>query len=129
MGSELMTGGLNAGKNPLSRISIAALDDMGYEVDYSTADPFTSDDLDRDCLCRRRTLLDMMHGETHALGLRTASGVETRRRISDSAYNTAILYGQKLLAARDSLFIPSRVVSVLVEDNGSIFGVVVRAED
>ena len=31
-GNELMTGFLNAGRNPLSRLTIAALQDMGYEV-------------------------------------------------------------------------------------------------
>lgn len=142
MGSELMTGYLDPVKNPLSRISIAALEDMGYLVDYTTADPFTSDDVDSNCLCRRRTLMDMMHGETHALGLRV-SRAQSRRRISDDAYNVALTYGLQQLASRASLDasestsgafredanLDSRVISVMVEDNGSIFGVVVRADD
>ena len=40
-GNELMTGFLNAGTNPISRMTIGSLEDMGYEVDYSTADPYT----------------------------------------------------------------------------------------
>ncbi len=39
-GSELMTGFLNEGRNPLSRLTIAALEDMGYEVDLAAADAF-----------------------------------------------------------------------------------------
>ncbi len=39
-GNELMTGFLNEGPNPLSRLTIAALEDMGYEVSYASADPF-----------------------------------------------------------------------------------------
>lgn len=39
-GNELMTGFLNAGDNPLSRMTIAALEDMGYEVNYDAADAF-----------------------------------------------------------------------------------------
>ncbi len=39
-GNELMTGFLNNGLNPLSRVTIAALQDMGYEVSYAAADPF-----------------------------------------------------------------------------------------
>jgi hypothetical protein len=141
MRSELMTGYLDPTKNPLSRITIAALEDIGYLVDYTTADPYSRNDVDPSCLCRRRTLMDMMHGETHVLGLR-ASGAQSRRRISEDAYNIALKYGLLQLAERASLDastssdalrddanLDSRVISVMVEDNGSIFGVVVRAED
>jgi subtilisin-like proprotein convertase family protein len=37
---ELMTGFLNPGVNPISRLTIAALEDLGYEVDYGAADPY-----------------------------------------------------------------------------------------
>uniref|UniRef100_A0AAN0NKG4 Uncharacterized protein n=1 Tax=Yoonia rhodophyticola TaxID=3137370 RepID=A0AAN0NKG4_9RHOB len=39
-GDELLTGFLSGQDRPLSRMSIAAFEDLGYEVDYSTADPF-----------------------------------------------------------------------------------------
>ncbi len=39
-GNELMTGFLDGGINPLSRVTIAALEDMGYEVNYDAADEF-----------------------------------------------------------------------------------------
>ncbi|MFC4427451.1 leishmanolysin-related zinc metalloendopeptidase [Deinococcus navajonensis] len=40
--TELMTGYLNSGvKNPLSRISIGSLQDMGYAVNYAAADAYT----------------------------------------------------------------------------------------
>ena len=39
--NELMTGFLNAGINPLSLLTIASLEDMGYEVDRSAADAFS----------------------------------------------------------------------------------------
>jgi len=39
-GHELLTGFLDVGFNPLSRVSIAALEDMGYAVDYDAADPY-----------------------------------------------------------------------------------------
>ncbi|MEQ9397905.1 MAG: Ig-like domain-containing protein [Longimicrobiales bacterium] len=42
MGRELMTGFLNSGvKNPLSAISIAALQDMGYVVDVNRGETYT----------------------------------------------------------------------------------------
>ncbi len=39
-GNELMTGFLNDGPNPLSRLTIAAFADMGYAVSYASADPY-----------------------------------------------------------------------------------------
>ncbi len=37
---ELMTGFLNSGTNPLSRLSIASLEDLGYIVNYAPADMY-----------------------------------------------------------------------------------------
>jgi subtilisin-like proprotein convertase family protein len=39
-GNELMTGFLDTGVNPISRLTVAALEDMGYAVDYAAADPY-----------------------------------------------------------------------------------------
>lgn len=39
--NELMTGYINAGTNPMSRLSIAAMQDLGYAVDLGQADAFT----------------------------------------------------------------------------------------
>lgn len=39
-GNELMTGFLDGGINPLSRVTVGALEDMGYEVNYGAADEF-----------------------------------------------------------------------------------------
>ena len=38
---EIMTGFLSAGPNPLSVVTIASLEDLGYTVDRDQADPFT----------------------------------------------------------------------------------------
>lgn len=40
-GREIMTGYLNSGENYLSAITIGAMEDLGYVVDYSVADPYT----------------------------------------------------------------------------------------
>jgi Leishmanolysin len=37
---ELMTSFLNAGANPLSRLTIASMEDLGYTVSYNTAEAF-----------------------------------------------------------------------------------------
>ncbi|NES83809.1 MAG: peptidase [Moorea sp. SIO2B7] len=39
-GNELMTGFLNPGSNPLSRVTIGSLEDLGYAVNYNAADEF-----------------------------------------------------------------------------------------
>lgn len=41
LGNELMTGFLNRGSNPLSRISVGSLADMGYVVSIAAADGFS----------------------------------------------------------------------------------------
>jgi len=40
-GNELMTGYLNAGSQPMSRMTIAALADLGYGVNLAAADPYS----------------------------------------------------------------------------------------
>ena len=40
-GNELMTGYLNQGTNPLSRVTIGSLGDLGYAVDLNAADPYS----------------------------------------------------------------------------------------
>jgi len=41
MGRELMTGYISLTSNPLSTITIASLQDLGYTVSYANADPYT----------------------------------------------------------------------------------------
>ncbi|NBV46459.1 MAG: hypothetical protein EBR86_12695, partial [Planctomycetia bacterium] len=40
-GNELMTGFINSGVNPLSRVTIGAFEDLGYTVSYAAADSYT----------------------------------------------------------------------------------------
>lgn len=39
--NELMTGYLNRGVNPLSKVTVGALQDLGYSVNYAAADAYT----------------------------------------------------------------------------------------
>lgn len=39
-GDELLTGFLSGANRPLSRMSIASFEDIGYDVDYTAADPY-----------------------------------------------------------------------------------------
>lgn len=47
---ELMTG-FSTGTLPLSRITVASLEDMGYLVDYDAADPYTAANMSPSCVC------------------------------------------------------------------------------
>jgi hypothetical protein len=39
-GNELMTGLLDTGANPISRVTVASLEDLGYQVDLAAADAY-----------------------------------------------------------------------------------------
>jgi hypothetical protein len=41
--NELMTGFVDAGQNPLSRITVASLGDLGYSINPSASDPYSLD--------------------------------------------------------------------------------------
>jgi hypothetical protein len=145
MRDELMTGFLTTGtKGIMSRITIGTLEDLGYTVDYSRAEPYSRANLGSGCTCRR-TLLDMFNGETVALGLRSGSPASPRRRLSDEAHAMAMETGRSILRQRAQSFLKSKsskasaqpsnytyvgdkVVSVLVQDEGEVYGVVVRMD-
>jgi Leishmanolysin len=101
MQSELMTGALTGVLHPLSRISIATLDDLGYTVDYSSSERYGRDDVLSTCLCNRRSLTDMSsHGNAHQLGRSLES--TQRRSLSDDGYRQAVNYGQAILQERQA---------------------------
>jgi Leishmanolysin len=145
---ELMTGVLVRGSSPmLSRITIGSLQDLGFQVDYSKADSYTKANLGLGCTCaRRRSLTEMSHGETlHLSGLRhgtSGNNGKVKRKISASAHQSAMEFGQALLAERaavhdanrrtqeetasGAIYVGHKVVSVLVYDQDDVYGVVVH---
>lgn len=148
LGDELMTGVTGARTQILSKITIASLQDLGYQVDYSKADPFVFSDIASICTCRPpppRTLMDMIQGETRQMGLGSSGRSRERpRRLSDAARAAAMAYGRKVLdeqsmsiskgiAKRQSTatvtYVGDQVVSVFMQDGDGIFDVVVRKGD
>jgi hypothetical protein len=61
--NELMSGFIAARNNPLSRLTVASLQDMGYEVDLSKAEPYALPDLRAVAAAGETTT----HDEPHAL--------------------------------------------------------------
>ena len=89
LGDELMTGFLSGPFQPLSPITLAGLEDLGFPVDYSKADSFSSKDVSDSCKCDGRKL----RGETRAL-------TSTRRRLSDEGQLAAERFGKLILGMR-----------------------------
>jgi Leishmanolysin len=145
---ELMTGVLRRGSSPmLSRITIGSLQDLGYKVNYNKADKYTKANLGPGCTCpstRRTRRRFLAHGDTMHLGqVRPSSDHNqgARRKISASAHQMAMEYGQSLLAKRaaahqadrhaqegtsEAVYVGHKVVSVLVYDEDDVYGVLVH---
>lgn len=145
---ELLTGFLNASAavSPLSRITIASLDDIGYTVDYSTAEPYGAENLAPWCICNQ-TQNPSMRG-MHQID---SSPIHRKlRRLSNEARQTAVNYGLSVLSQQSKsyaisqsrafnedggenddglVFVGDQVVSVFMQDvDGSVFDVVVRKD-
>jgi hypothetical protein len=155
LGDELMTGYLG-GRTQLSRLTIAGLEDLGYEVNYANSDYLGADDINPKCMCKtRRELIDelpqqqqspqqqprkLRHGDVTLLH-HTPS--EHRRKLSDAGHLEALTTGREILAklhqqfgggaavsnSTDLEFAADRVVSVLMIEGHEIYGVLVEAGD
>ena len=137
--TELMTGELDFGVNPLSRMTIGNLDDMGYQVSYETADQFTVADLnaaDPECVCNRRLvvelddLLDKSGGDRR----RQRRRLEPKDPLSEENYQYALEAGYKLLeeapkweerAFGNARYIGNKIVSIIMIQNDRLYGVMV----
>lgn len=132
--TELMTSAAN-GNLPVSRITIAGLDDLGYEVNYNEADPYTSSDMSPQCLCNNR-LRRQLSNTTRAYSL---DGMPTNRRLSGEGYSIAMSYGKQVLAQnRDSMSlfqdpnatdIGDQITFVLYLEQDVVHRIMVTADD
>jgi Leishmanolysin len=145
MRTELMTSSVGkSGSSPLSRITVGTLHDMGYEVDYSKADPFSKSDLAALCKCagrrmrnKERNLMDMKHGEVFLVASvsRNQASSSTLERLCDTAKAMAIETGLKYFQTKaktsevddpEITYVAHKVASVLILEKGKIFSVLVR---
>jgi hypothetical protein len=142
LNAELMTPSVEGAgvAEPLSRITIASLADLGYIVDYSTADSFGRANLVPGCACTTSRSLagEVVHGESHQIIGLGSPGTKRRGLISSDGYKFAVEYGQALLAeeAAEAVnfepidnsgveYVGDKAVSVLIMDRDAIFSVVV----
>ena len=135
-----MTGFLT-GDTPISRITIGALEDLGYGVDYSKADPFTVADLNPACSCVRRHRNNNLR---RVLQNPNAPGSNNGKKdappgLSKKAQKEAIQFGYNILAdnlvreypdAPDNLSDKGQeFVIVFYHENGHIYSIRVTPED
>lgn len=95
-----MTGFLNQGVNPLSRITIASLEDLGYSVSYSAADPFSLANINTNVCCfpdRRRELRGKQTNAKFDNGLQRQSDTGVSERIAQIAARFAARKMRRLL--------------------------------
>lgn len=120
-GNEIMTPAID-NTNPFSRITIAGLQDLGYEVNYDVADPFTT--LDPSCVCAEDQITEFKKNRYK----------KSRKGHSEQGREAAISFGKQVLASRsdapqsDSKRIYG-VVSVVYYEDGVVYSVMVFADD
>jgi Leishmanolysin len=146
LNSEMMTGYFNnEGGNPISKISIGSLHDLGYTgVDYSKADAYTPSHVNSKCICNRR-LLQEIKNTTADSGSRTSPFRQTirRRKLSAEGLEIATNFGKAMLAKdkaehdkatsrkynNDLTYVGADVVSVLYIEENNIYGVIVTNKE
>ena len=127
--TPVLTNGVD---NPLSRITVASLDDLGYTVDYSNSDTFDASHIDPSCICNRRERSMREYEAMKQQQQRLRHFVEPEQT---AARLNAIEIGTKLLKSRSSAVIArlavrgetiSNSISVFYrEDDGSIRDVII----
>lgn len=80
--------------NPLSRVTVATLEDIGYTVDYTAADSYDASHLDPSCVCDRRDR--SLSDQTIHSGDR-----QTVRTLLSGARQKAVEFGKRILDSRD----------------------------
>jgi len=80
----------------ISRVTIGALDDMGYIVDYAAADDYTRSDLAPECQCGGRELFT---GDSQNLSNKNGE-VESQHRHIDV---NSVQLANRMLSQRDVL--------------------------
>lgn len=110
----------------LSAVTIGAMQDLGYVVDFSQAESLDGDDLDDSCRC------DLPGGREQ--------DVEPLPQLSEAGLAAAVEFGLKVLDQREVemsqnlmpladgyIDISAEVISVMYMEDGEIFDVIVKS--
>ncbi|CAB9509473.1 zinc metalloendopeptidase [Seminavis robusta] len=132
--NEVMTSVADA-ELPITRLTIAGLEDMGYTVDYSHAQGFDSSDMDPSCLCNRRDRRNLK-GDTV---VRKLDGPE-HRQLSAEGMAKAMSYGQEIIAqnkeeinllpeTEGAIDLGGQLIYVLYMEDETVYSIQVTAND
>lgn len=142
MEHELMTA--SAGESgipqPLSRITIASLADLGYSVNYDKADEYSvTSSVSCPNTRARRNAISRNKSTRHPNGTKERQVRQTQSKLSDEGRKAALEYGNKVLAeAKENkpetipeglLYTSDQYVNVVYQEQGDIFFVDVRSEN
>lgn len=125
MDNELMTGYLNGGEaNPLSKLTAATLDDLGYSVDYSSSTIDNSYNGGNTSCCNgRRNLRQLNNGKPP---------LSAQGKANAMAYGKSVLESRKLPTGEErvkngSKYVGDKIVTVYYEEYGYIYDVEVTS--
>jgi len=82
--------------NPLSRVTLAAIEDIGYEVNYDAADDYTKDDLGPTCRCDRR-LTGETRNQSEELFRNPREETTHHRKLTDAGLEYVTMQGRAFL--------------------------------
>jgi hypothetical protein len=126
---ELMTDSADL-TSALSRVTIASMADLGYDVSYDSAESFSRVDVAVSCLlqCPARSLMELVFENTRHLG---EVVFRHRRRLSHKGYMNAVRHGisvmkQESIAASNHR--QSVAINVLYMEDRVIFSVPVHRD-
>ena len=150
-GRELMTGALDL-TNVVSRITIASMEDLGYDVDYSYADAFGLLDINATCTfaCPRRNLVEINPNNntdantmvdntvTHPIDNNTNRTEaqqqlrrhRRRRKLSDAGRANAIQHGREVLeqeSSQSSKQPQNRTIYILYMEENEFYSIPVQS--
>jgi Leishmanolysin len=131
--TEIMTPAAS-GSLPISRLTVAALEDLGFEVDYSAAQAFPATQLSSSCRCNNR-----VRRQLHDVDLEDEEEtMNGPRRLSEEGWQSALQYGRTIIAENQknmNLF-PGEIpdlgterIYVLYEENGVVHNIMVTSKD
>jgi hypothetical protein len=140
--TEVLNRGGSLTANKITRVSLGALQDMGYQVKYDKADNLTLPDLGPECACKRRRMRSLFdETRDEVIQLSPQGMLDHPRHLSKEGRQMAIDFGQSILAERSAgaltadrlhtksglAYVGDRVVSVFIREGGDLYSVIVKA--
>ena len=134
-----MTGSIGSTKLLMSNLTLAALDDQGYEVDYSTADMYDGSNTYMDNSVDGCCKPDGWDSRKYLRRLNSNhNNNKSKRHLSEEGRAKAVAHGRKVLETRrlppgvpreqnGIRYVGDRSISVIIEENGTLHEVGVAA--